>query len=434
LKVDVSDIKSCVKKLRIEIPAEMLDKEIDEAYKRLNRSVKIHGFRKGKAPRKVLEHHYSKSVESDVLQKIVPDTYNRVIKEYNIQPVNQPYFEDVKIEHGEPLSFNVTVETLPDITLKDFSTLEFTRTIVKVTDEDVEKELKRIQEMQAEFESSDSLPVDNYDHVIFDFEGFSNNVSIKKGMNTPVFVGSHTFLPEFEKELIGLKKGDIKEIKIIYPPDYSDKELKGREVNFKVLIKEIKKRRLKPIDDNFAKEVGGYQNLVELRKRIREDLEKKEGLNADSQLRSELIDKLIAINRFEVPPVLIEKEIDSMAQRAYQQLASQGIDVNKTDVNIQEIRERFRESAEKSVRGEIIIDKIVEKESVTVSDAEVDDEIKRYALSIKENFHVLKRKMENNSSIKILKNRILIDKAFDAIIKQLIISDISIDKESEAGK
>src|SRR3989304_2874027 len=389
LKVEVSDLKPSVKKLKIEVPTEIVNREIDEAYKNLSKSANIQGFRTGKAPRKILEQHYKERVESDVLQRIIPKTFAEAIKEHNIRPVTQPNVEDIKMEHGEPLSFSVTVETLPDITIKDFGHLEFTRTIVRVTDEDVDKGLKGIQEMQAEFESSDDQPLEGNDHVIIDYEGFSDNHLLRKGVNHPVFIGSKSFIPEFEERLIGLKKGESKDINISFPANHHDKELAGKEVNFKTTVREVKKRRLKPIDDNFAKELGGFENLEVLKSKVRGDLEDRERKAADSKIRNELVNKM---------------------------------------------RDGFRDSAIRNLKSDIILENIAEKRSITVIDTELDDEVKKYALSIRENFQVLKRKMQDNSSIDRLRKRLLIDKTFDAIIKLLKVSDIYTDRESEVSK
>ncbi|MBI3599051.1 MAG: trigger factor [Nitrospinae bacterium] len=434
MKVEVSEVKPCVKKLKIEVPVDILNKEIDNAYRDLGKTVNIHGFRKGKVPRRVLEQHYSKNVESDVLQKIIPDTYKHVIKEHNLRPVGSPQVEDVKMEQGEPLSFSITVEILPDITLKDYNHLEFTRTVVRVADEDVEKSLKGIQEMHAEFEGSDEQAIEVGDYAILDCEGFSGDMPIKKWSNRPVFVGSNAFMPEIEKEIIGLKKGDTKETKITFPPDYPDKDVAGKEINFKTVVKEVKKRKLKPLDDNFAKEAGGYQNLEELRTKVRENLEGNEKANADSKLRDELLDKLMEMNPIELPPAIVEEEMDSFVYSARQRLASRGIDLDKSGINMNEVREGFRGDAVKSLKGELILGKIAENETITVGDEELDDEIKRYGLTMKENFHVLKRKMQGNGSIDKLKKRMLIDKTFDAIMKKLKVSDIYVERESEVGK
>ena len=437
MKVEISDVKPSVKKLRIEVPTEIVNREIDEAYKNISKSANIQGFRKGKAPRKILEQHYKERVESDVLQRIIPKSFAEAIKEHNIRPVTQPNVEDIKMEHGAPLSFSVTVETLPDITIKDFGHLEFTRTIVRVTDENVEKGLKGIQEMQAEFECSDDQLLESHDHVILDYEGFLNNVSLKKlkGINHPLFLGTNRFIPEFEKELIGLKKGDSKDIKVVYPANYPDNELAGKEVQFRVVIKELKKRRLKPLNDDFAKESGGYKDLEDLKKKVKEDLENNEKALANSRLKNELVGKLVNMYAFELPPSLIEGEIDSMVYNTSRRLTLQGmIDVDKANIDVKEAREGFRDSAVKNLKGRIILEAIAENESVMVGDAELDDEIKRYALSIKENFQVLKRKMEKSRSIEMLKKRMLIDNTLDVIIKKVKVSDIFVDRESEVSR
>ncbi|MEK7845489.1 MAG: trigger factor [Nitrospinota bacterium] len=437
MKVEVSDIKPSIKKLKIEVPLDVLNKEIERAYRNISTSVEIKGFRKGRVPRKVLEQHYSKRVESDVLQRIIPDSYATAIKEHNIRPVDQPQVENIKMEAGEPLSFSITVETLPDITPKDYSHLELTRTIIRVTDKDVENELKVIQELHAELESADDKPIENYDHVILDYEGFLNNVSLKKlkGINHPLFLGTNRFIPEFEKELIGLKKGDSKDIKVVYPVNYPDNELAGKEVQFRVVIKELKKRRLKPLNDDFAKEVSGYKDLEDLKKKVKEDLENNENALANSRLKNELVGKLVNMYAFELPPSLIEGEIDSMVYNTSRRLTLQGmIDVDKANIDVKEAREGFRDSAVKNLKGRIILEAIAENESVMVGDAELDDEIKRYALSIKENFQVLKRKMEKSRSIEMLKKRMLIDNTLDVIIKKVRVSDIFVDRESEVSR
>ncbi|MFV1951150.1 MAG: trigger factor [Nitrospinota bacterium] len=430
MKVELEDLGQCTRHLKIEIPSEVFTKEVDIAYSKLKKKVKIHGFRQGKIPRKVLEKYYSKDVENDALQKIIPETYEKAIKDYKLRVVGEPKLDNIKVEKEKTLCYTATVEVLPDIELKEYDGLEFTRRNVNISDEDVENELKRLQEAHAEFDNVPDRPVKDSDYVIIDFEGFAGGISLKggKGVNQPLVIGSGTFVKEFEEGLINMNKEEEKDIRVSFASDFHNKEIAGKDVVFKVRIKEIKEKRLLKLDDAFAKEIGRCETIKELGEKVRENLEKNERLNADARLKGEITDRLVELNPFEPTKGLIENQMDFMAENAKRHMMYQKSDEDKSDIDIKNLREGFRESATKIVAGELLLEEISKKEGVEVTDEDIDKEVKRIAVLRNEAVNVLKVNMRKDGTLERLRSQIKREKILNTLINKFKISEVFVDR------
>jgi trigger factor len=425
MKVEIKDISSCVRELKVEVPSEIVDREYENAYETLAKKVKIKGFRKGKVPRKILETYYKDTVEGDVIEGLISRSYIEVLKENEIKALGKPKIDNIDLKLNSPFCYTATVEILPEIEVKDYKGLEFTKKVVKVSDKDVDEELQRLRERLAKYEVNESMPAEKFDYVIIGYERFIDGVLDEEETkeNLPVTIGYNMLYSDFEEKIVGMKKGEEKEIDITFPEDFQDKKIAGKEVKFKVKMKEVKKRILPELNDDFAREIGECNTIGELKDRIKEEMVKFEQQNAEARLKRGIIDKLVASNPIEIPPILLEEEIRLMFYDAQQRLRAQGVDLEDGALELEKIRENFKEPAVREVRGYLILDRISDLEGVAVSDEEVDERIKAMASSVNQDFPALKQKMVR------LRTQMKRDKTLDILINQYKINEEMIERE-----
>ncbi|RMF87296.1 MAG: trigger factor, partial [Nitrospinota bacterium] len=317
MKVAVHEVHPWEKRLEVEVPAEVVEKELDKAYRELAKRVQIPGFRKGKVPRPLLERYYRGSVEDEVLQRLIPDLYQQALETEGIQAVTEGKVEDIALEKKKALRFTASVEVLPPIEITTYQDWEFTEQVVRITEADVEKALAALQKEHSQWEAEEeTATVAEGHYVILDYETSVDEVPLEDGRqeNVSVEVGSGTTLPEFEAQLIGGKKGEVRDITVSFPPDHADKRLAGKEVRFRVTIKEIKRRVLPEITDEFARSIGAGETVAELREKLRQELEARVEQEARRQVKDALVTRLLEANPFAVPPALVNRRLQAILQ------------------------------------------------------------------------------------------------------------------------
>ncbi len=371
MKFVVEDISPIKKKIRVEVPQDDVAKERDKAFANVARKAKIPGFRPGKAPRAVLERHYAEEVQADVMNKLIPLAYFTAVREHHIHPVEAPEISDVSMVKGQPFSFSATVEVRPEITLGAYEGIEVKEGPITVTDDEVKQTIERLREMYAQLEVVDGRAVEKGDTVTVDFEGFMEGKPIEgaKAAGHMVTLGSGNLIPGFEEQIAGMNKDETKEIRVTFPADYNRKELAGKDATFKVTVKEIKRAALPELNDDFAQDIGGHKTVEELRSRIREDLEIRKRNEQLAGQREQLMSRLIETHSFEIPPSLVDQELQDMVKDQTMRLTRQGMDVKAFDEA--KFREQNRALAETRVKGMLILDAISEKEKVEATDEEV---------------------------------------------------------------
>jgi trigger factor len=304
LKINVKDINPVEKQIQVTIPVDTIFSEVDKYYLSLRKSVKIKGFRPGKVPRSILERFYKKQVENEVVNKLINGTYQSAIKEKNIHPVSEPIIDSSKLETGNDFTYTARVEVHPEIDLEgDYLGLEVEQEKLKVTEDDVDKYLEEIRHYHAQLKAVESdRPIRSGDFVVIDFTGNIEGVPLKEGevKDKLIEIKPDTFLPGFTNQLIGLRPGVNREIKITIPEDYEQKEIAGKTVTLQVMIKEIKEKIIPSLDDNFARDVGEFETLSELREKVRKEITTREEQRIRNSLHNGLIQKIIENNPFEV--------------------------------------------------------------------------------------------------------------------------------------
>lgn len=435
MKVDIEEIGPCTKQLKIEIPPEVFSQEEEVAYRDLGKKIKVSGFRKGKIPKDYLKKLYHDQVKGDVLNKIIPESYYKAVEEKNLKPVGSPKLENVKHEENLSVTFTATIEIIPPFEIKSYEGIEFTKKVVKITDLDIDKELDYIKDRYASFEEITSRPSQAGDLVIVDFKGSIDGSPVHNGetKNYPLILGSENVMEDFEKNFIGMNKNEEKEFSVKYPADFASKELAGKEVLFNVKVNEVKVKKLPEITDQFIKdEMGKNQTAKEFREEIRQNQEKRESFRADSTLRIDVIKKLIEMNPIEVPRLIIEDQINYMAEDFKNRMRLQGI----KDDSLKIERDHFSEDAARVVKGELIRQKISEIEKVELEETDLDKELETLAAERKMPKEKLKASMQKDGSYSNFMANVHREKTMNVILSKLKIKEVMVDRselEKEPG-
>jgi len=427
MKVAVEDISSVKKSLRIEVPQEVVKKEFESAYSDLKKRTKLPGFRQGKVPIDLLEKRFSHEVEHDVVKRLVPDYYQRALKEKGIIPVVLPTIEKVDVKPDAPLSFTATVETKPDIKLSQYEGLPLTRKKIDIQDQAVEDGLKALQDSHGQLVSCDpSHEVQTDEFVLIDFEGQVDGKPFEGGQDKGLLVqvGSHKLISGFEEKLVGRRKGDELQFTIPFPPDYHRQELSGKEAEFHVVVREIKVKNLPDLDDEFAKDVGEYATLEELKKALRKGIEERAKQDMEADLRNQAIQQLIEKHPMESPPSLIEHELSSMLYRLQQQFKQQGQPFDPSDPQWAPVREKYLTLARERIQGRLILQEIAHLEKMEISNQEIEGELTKMAQETKHEIGDIRRYIRSNENAKEdLRTRLLEDKALSFVLSKASYSE-----------
>jgi len=381
MNVKVEDISSVKKQLSFEVPAAQVDEEIESAYKKLAKTAKIKGFRQGKVPRAVLERHYAASVESQVLERLVSDNYFKALKEEKILAVSGPEItEGGTLAKGECYTFQAQVEVQPEVEAKDYLELPLKKETFKDDETLVGARLEEMRLGNAKLETVDRDEAQSGDTVIIDFEGFINGVAFENGSseNHSLDLGSNTFIPGFEEQLVGMKVGEEGEVTVTFPLDYGKKDLAGQDAMFKVKIKEIKEKVLPDLDDEFAAQVG-LASLEDLRTRIKEAHESQERSRIEQEFRDQLVDVLIERNPFEVPESMIQSQLEHLLENLSNRMQSQGVSLEAMGMTPDSFKELYREVAVKQVKGNLLLEAIALQESIKIEESEIEEKLEEVA-------------------------------------------------------
>ncbi len=372
MKVSVEDISSVKKKLHVEIPKEDVTKEINKFYNKLRKSVKLKGFRPGKVPRSVLENRFKKDVTSEVSAELISMSYPKALQENDIAPLGNPNFDYPELVSGQEYKYSATVEVKPPVSINEYIGLKLQKTIYKVSDDKIEEKLKTIQRSQAQLKTIDEdRPVRTGDFVQIDYEGLKDGKPFEPVGKTENFiaeVGSEKLLKEVSDQLIGMTRGETKTFPVKFPDDYLPKNLAGEEVSFTVTVKEIKEQILPEINDEFAKDLGQFSSLEELKSAIREEMERSFNNFSERELYEQVVNKLIEKTDFELPGILVEHETQVMAKDAEAAFGSQNLSLQDMGHTQKTLLEKYRPAAERKIRGLLILDKIIEQEGFKIND------------------------------------------------------------------
>jgi len=374
MKVTIEDISTVKKKLHIQVLPDAIAIERKKALADVAKKAKIPGFRPGKAPKNVVERHYATEIQSEVMNKLISDSYLQAIKENDLSPVDMPNITNISsLETDAPLNFTAVVEVRPKIDLGTYEGIEVKEIPVTASDEELNQTIDRLREMYANLAVVEGQALDKGHTAIIDFEGFRDGKTIEgaKAQDHHLAVGEGTLIPGFEEQIAGMNKGETREINVTFPADYDNKDLAGKDAKFTVTLKEIKKKVLPDLNDEFAKDIGDHKTVDELKARIKEDIGIRKKNEQSSAQREELLGKIVDAHTFDVPLGMVDRELNAMARHQVTRMARQGIDV-QSHFDVAKFRLEHRDLAVKRVKGTLILDVIADKEKVEVSDAEVN--------------------------------------------------------------
>lgn len=373
--------------LTVEVDAEKVNEGLDEAFKKVVKKVQIPGFRKGKIPRSLFEKRFGvESLYADALDILLPEAYAKAVEETGIEPVDRPEIDVEQIEKGKSLIFTAKVTVKPEVTLGQYKGLEVEKLDDTVTDEDVEQELKRLQERHAELVVKEEGTVENGDTVVIDFEGFVDGEAFEGGKaeNYSLVIGSGTFIPGFEEQLIGMAAGEEKDIEVTFPEEYHAEQLAGKPAVFKIKLHEIKTKQLPALDDEFAKDADEeVETLDALKEKIKERLTNEKKEEAEAALRDAVVQKATENAQMDIPEVMVKNETDRMIREFEQRLQMQGLNLDLyyqfSGQDEAALREQMKEEAEKRVRVTLTLEAIVKAENIDVTEEEVEKELQEMA-------------------------------------------------------
>jgi trigger factor len=411
--------------LTIEVEEARVDNAIDQAFAKVVKKVNVPGFRKGKVPRKIFEARFGvESLYQDALDIILPEAYTEAVKETGIDPVDRPEVDVQQIGKGQPLVFKATVTVKPEVKLGDYKGLTVEEKDFSVTDEAVEEELKQMQNRSAELVVlEDDAAIEKGDYAIIDFKGFVDGEAFEGGEaeNYQLEIGSGTFIPGFEDQLIGLKKGEEKDVNVTFPEEYHAAELAGKPAVFKVKVNEIKRKNLPELDDEFAKDVSEFDTLDELKADIKNKLEEKAKVDAENYKKESLIEKATENAEIDLPEVMIENEVNHMVNDFAQRLQYQGMNLDLyyqfTGLDEEKLREQFQADAEKRVRTTLVLEAIGKAENVEVTEEDVNAELEELSKQYNRPVEDLRKIFEGRDNLDSLKNDIRIRKTIDLLVE-----------------
>ena len=405
MKVKVENIKNKANEVKLEftVEAEKFNEAIQTVYKKNAKYFNIPGFRKGKAPFKMVEKAYGIQIfYEDAFNEIATEVYSKGIEENKIEVVSKPTIDIKQIEAGKELIFTAVVQTKPEVTLGKYKGIEIKKIEYNVSDEDVEHELSHVAESNARIVTVDNRAVEKGDITIIDFEGFIDGKAFEGGKaeNHELEIGSGKFIPGFEDQIIGMKTEEEKDIKVTFPEEYPAKELAGKEATFKIKLHEIKKKELPEINDEFAKDASEFDTLEDWKKSIREKQEKANESKAKFEMEEEAVEIVCKDSKVDIPSGMIETQIDNMEQDISSRLSYQGMKfeqylqmVGKTR---QEFRDEYKEQAEKQVKTNLVLEAIMKDSKIEVTEEEIESKIKEMA----EMYGQKEEEVKNNQNLR----------------------------------
>ena len=429
MKVTIEKKEHNITELVIELPVEEVNKSFDKAYQKLAQQVNIPGFRKGKAPRKMIEARIGiDGMRSEAFDFIIPDAYRQAVKENAVEPVGRPEVTDVTLNPGEPCVFTVSVVTRPEVALGEYKGLSVEAPVTEVTAEEVDKQIDALRERHAKMVVVENAELANGDFAIIDFDGMIDGKPFSGGQSKgyPLEVGSGSFIPGFEDQLIGAKAGEEREVKVTFPSEYFVPELAGKDAVFTTKINDIKRKELPELSDDFAKEAGDADTLEEMKTKMMAKLTEAAAKKDEAAFREAAVAKAVANATIEVPEIIVEDQVAHMIQDLEMSLKQRGLAIDKylgyMNMDMAALTERYRPAAAEQVRTELTLEAIVKAEALTVTDEEFNAEVEKMAQAYKMSEADLKKMLADKHHGEMVNETILRRKAAELIVDSAVKS------------
>jgi len=429
MQFKVEDVSSVKKKLHIEIPQDEVVRELDKAYNQLKKSARVKGFRPGKVPRAVLERMFKKDVHADVSSRLIQSSLIDAIKQTELKIVGNPELNPPDLTADRSYEYDATVEVTPEIADIEFKGLKLKRTLHEASNEEVELQLKSLQKgMARQQKISEDRPVQKDDFVSIDLKGFQNGKPLPEFADADNFsmqIGKDILSKDFDDQLIGMKPGDSKAFSIKFDKDFPNENMAGREIDFQVMLNEIRQEILPPIDDALAKKAGPYQTLDELKNVILENLEQGYRKRIEQELNEQIFTELIAGTEFEVPDSMVEMELEGIIEEAERSFAYRNTSLEEMGLSKETIAEKYRDTALKQVKRHLILGKIIDQEKLSLDDEELEGGLKEMSQNFNQPLEEIKKYYDQNQDkLGYFKHTLLEKKAIKLIIDTSAITDV----------
>lgn len=413
-------------KLVITSSDEEFEKGLEQAYNKNKSKINVQGFRKGKAPRKIIEKFYGKEVFfEDAANAIIPEAYAKAAEESGLEIVSQPEIGLVQLEDGKPFIFSATVAVKPEVELGQYKGVEVAKADVEVTEDDVNAELDKVKEQNSRTVNVEGRPVQDKDMTVIDFEGFIDGQPFQggKGENYPLTIGSHSFIDTFEEQLIGKNIGEETEVNVTFPEDYHAEELKGKPATFKVIVKEIKEKQYDDLDDDFAQNVSDFDTLAEYKEDLKKTIGERKANEAKNKKEAEVIDKIIENAKMDIPSAMVDTQVRQMAEDFSRRLQQQGLSVEQyfqfTGLTADKLFADMQPEAEKRIKSRLVLEAVVKAENIEVSDEEYESELNKMAESYGMEVDKIKEFMGEYEQ-KQIREDIAVQKAVDLVVAEAV--------------
>lgn len=425
MKIEVEQLSPVERKVSVEVPWETVRDELDEAYRALSKRAKVKGFRPGKVPRKVLEQMYRQTVEGEVINRVIDDGFRKAVEENDLFPIDRPRLDDVpRLEADQPLRFEARVEVKPEVQASRSEGLEVEREVREITDDEVEAELMGLREKAVVVEPiTDRQTAQEGDLAVVDFFGFVDGETFKggKGISYTVQLGAKEMIPGFEDAIVGMAIGDQKEFQLPFPPDVGPEEVRGKTVDWKVDLKELKQKIYPDLDDEFAKDLGEFDTLDELKVQIRENLATREDAKQRRGLKESALLALVEANPIEVPSVMVDRQVGLMLQDAEASLQKNPNPAMKEAID--RVRVELRPQAEKRVAGMLLLEAVAREHGLEITPEELDSRLGELAREHRMPVKQVRQQLRANDQLESLKYNMLQDKALEWVLERAKVVD-----------
>jgi len=414
----LSDEAGCKRSLEITIPVEEVERETDRVIASLRAKVRLPGFRPGKVPVGLLRGKFASEIRQEVLEALVPKALRAEVEKDNLDIVGEPNITKVNFERGEPIEFTAEIEVAPEVELEEYREIEVPYEEPDLTEQDMDERFERMREERAEYINVDPRPVEKGDYAVISLKsiGGIEGEPIENDEMT-LHVGGEDTLADFTSNVTGMQPDEEKEFDVAYPEEYGEDRLAGKTVRFAVKLKTIRKKELPELNDEFAKDLGDYKDLDELREAVRSAMKGEREFVARQQAQGALVEKLIDMHDFPVPDAFVERQLDLNLEQRVREMMAQGVDPRQLDVDWKKVRESQRERATRDVKASMILDRISEREAVEVTQDEVDRQVQRIAQQRREPAPAVRKELEEAGELSRIASRIRTEKTLNVLFE-----------------
>jgi trigger factor len=420
VKVAVEELEACKRRLAVEAPADVVQKEWERAYGRVQKQARLPGFRKGHVPRSLVKLHFADDVRREVAEHLIPDVYRQALSEARLDPVNEPDLTDVKLEENAPLSFVAVVEVKPAITLGEYKGVDVQHAPRPVADDEVATALEQMREQQAEFRAVDRVAASG-DLAVVDYTLRPEGHDPTTATGYHFVLGSGAVLPEIDSAAVGMKGGDEKDVTLHFADDHRIESLRGRAGTATLKVSEVKEKILPAVDDDFAKSLGEFETLEALRAEIRRQLEARREAEQRRELEDKVVSAVLQRHEFTVPEAMVMRQIAHQVEHARERLRRQGVDPDGVQWDVPKLVTELRPGAEAAVKRALLLEAIADREELTATDAEVDAEVETIARASQRPAPAVRRMMEKSGDLEALRLGLRERKTLDFLIQHATV-------------